>query len=146
MRESLLKSRRPQPLCSSSPHTLQSCALQPTVSGSRSSRATLSTWQWRFLLSSYVLQPFFDLPVDSLIDSQTRQACFAALRMHRCPRSTVTEAPIQLPLTPPAFETKHDAWPGFSVSETLSFEAGVDSLDGEEGCAAKARDDLVLVS
>ena len=146
MRESLLKSRRPQPLCFSWPHTLQSCAKPPTASGSRSSRATLSTWQWRFLLSSYVLQPFFDLPVDSLIDSQTLQACLAALRMLRSPRSTVTEAPIQLPLTPPASETKHDAWPGFSVSETLSLEDGVDAFGEEEGCAAKARDDLVLVS
>ncbi|GAA5964490.1 hypothetical protein JCM8115_003894 [Rhodotorula mucilaginosa] len=72
-------------------------------------------------------------------------ACLAALRMLRSPRSTVTEAPIQLPLTPPASETKHDAWPGFSVSETLSLEDGVDAFGGEEGCAAKARDDLVLI-
>lgn len=66
--------------------------------------------------------------------------------MHRSPRSTVTEAPIQLPLTPPAFETKHDAWPGFSTSETLSLENDIDTFGSEEGCAAKARDDLVLVS
>ena len=66
--------------------------------------------------------------------------------MQRSPRSTVTEAPIQLPLTPPAFETKHNAWPGFSVSETSSLEDGIDTFGGEEGCAAKARDDLVLVS
>ncbi|KWU44538.1 hypothetical protein RHOSPDRAFT_25645 [Rhodotorula sp. JG-1b] len=72
-------------------------------------------------------------------------ACLPALRMQRSPRSTVTEAPIQLPLTPPAFETKHNPWPGFSVSETSSLEDGIDTLGGEEGCAAKARDDLVLI-
>ncbi|GAA5984837.1 hypothetical protein JCM10908_003529 [Rhodotorula pacifica] len=61
--------------------------------------------------------------------------------------STVSEAPIQLPPTPPAYDTKLGGQPGFfSSGEAMSVEEGVaDGFGEEEGRAAKARDDLVLV-
>ncbi|GAA5876762.1 hypothetical protein JCM3774_003466 [Rhodotorula dairenensis] len=78
-------------------------------------------------------------------------ACILALRENGTLRSgcAMTDAPIQLPPTPPAFETKlGGGQPGFFTRGEIMLAEDAEEVfddDEEQHRAAKARDDLVLV-